>query len=187
MVYFIQAEIGGPVKIGYTSCPVEARLKSLQCGSPFKLRVLGVLGMANQKEERRLHREFEHYRVHGEWFNLDGVDFSFRNLHKILRTPDFEIDPPRSPASDKPRTLPGRYWPLARRVMESLQNVGPATAKELRARLGIVPTAKLGGLYTPNKLVPCLQMLNARGWVGYGNSRGGREYTRDTGFIWRAL
>lgn len=42
MIYFVQAEVGGPVKIGYAADP-EARLVALQCGSPFRLRVYATV------------------------------------------------------------------------------------------------------------------------------------------------
>lgn len=71
MIYFIQAGEGGPVKIGYTENPVDARLATLQTGAHEKLTLLTCLpgGMA---VERWLHTALSHLRVRGEWFRPDG-------------------------------------------------------------------------------------------------------------------
>lgn len=70
MIYVIQAEVGGPVKIGYTSGAPEARLRNLQCGSPFKLIVLATIPEGAVDEEANLHKRFQSSRLHGEWFEL---------------------------------------------------------------------------------------------------------------------
>lgn len=79
-IYFVQAECGGPVKIGFT-VDVDERVKALQCGSPFPLRVVatrpGTLGT-----EAELHRRFARHRLHGEWF--EASDDIERFLQKPL-------------------------------------------------------------------------------------------------------
>lgn len=69
MIYFIQAEGIGHIKIGFTdNDDALIRLASLQIGSPVKLRLLGtILGTAD--DEKDLHRRFAAYRIHGEWFD----------------------------------------------------------------------------------------------------------------------
>lgn len=69
MIYFIQAEQGGPVKIGYTTGEtIAARLSSLQTSCPFPLRVLRTMPGTTQ-DERALHARFADARLHGEWFH----------------------------------------------------------------------------------------------------------------------
>lgn len=68
MIYFIQAEGVGHIKIGFTADEdVLVRLADLQTGSPVPLRVLGTTPGA-VVEEKNLHRRFAAHRVHGEWF-----------------------------------------------------------------------------------------------------------------------
>jgi hypothetical protein len=78
-VYYIQAEEGGPVKIGKT-LQMYSRLQSLQGMSPQKLRLLAVepnfLEIGGDTESLR-HKRFEKNRLHGEWFTptQDMLDF----------------------------------------------------------------------------------------------------------------
>lgn len=71
MIYFLQPEGGGPIKIGYTSrdepWSASARLAACQTGSPLKLRLCSTMP-GTQKDERRLHGRFSESRLHGEWF-----------------------------------------------------------------------------------------------------------------------
>jgi hypothetical protein len=68
-VYF--AAIGDPyithVKIGFTSKNPVARLRNLQTGCPFKMRLLGFV-FGNEGREIDLHDVLENYRCEGEWF-----------------------------------------------------------------------------------------------------------------------
>lgn len=63
--YFVQAEQGGPIKIGYTAQPPEQRLANLQTGSPAVLRFVGLM---RGNRERELHAKFDGDRLHLEWF-----------------------------------------------------------------------------------------------------------------------
>jgi hypothetical protein len=66
VIYFIQRDDDGPIKIGTTRF-MRDRLASLRVGSPQPLTLLGVmpgdLGM-----ERHIHGRFSHLRLKGEWF-----------------------------------------------------------------------------------------------------------------------
>jgi predicted DNA-binding transcriptional regulator AlpA len=66
-VYFVQGEAGTPIKIGYTKHSVERRLKDLQTGAAFELRVLaqtpGCVSL-----ERDLHQIYQRIQTHREWF-----------------------------------------------------------------------------------------------------------------------
>ena len=66
VVYFIQAALGGPIKIGTTNNLAE-RFESLQTASPFPLRVLAVT-RGDRSGEQELHGRFATVRLHGEWF-----------------------------------------------------------------------------------------------------------------------
>lgn len=66
MIYFIQAGVGGPIKIGRSDYP-EARVAGLQTTSPAKLKLLRKLS-EHFAGERALHQKFANHRLHGEWF-----------------------------------------------------------------------------------------------------------------------
>jgi len=65
-VYFVQAEGGGPIKIGRAT-DVERRVADLQRYSPLPLHVLAV-AEGGSALETRLHQRFANTRKHGEWF-----------------------------------------------------------------------------------------------------------------------
>jgi len=66
VVYFIQSERGGPVKIGI-STNVQGRLASLQTGFPYPLKVLATTP-GGEGIEKGLHDIFAEHRLSGEWF-----------------------------------------------------------------------------------------------------------------------
>lgn len=71
MIYFIQA--GGndaPVKIGYTGDnDPRKRLKSLQGGNPYRLKIIGLILDGDPVQERALHYKFRDSSLEGEWFS----------------------------------------------------------------------------------------------------------------------
>jgi hypothetical protein len=72
-VYFIQAKNSKKVKIGRAVDP-EKRLKELQTGNPEELSILGLIDCESIYEadcrEEQLHKEFQHLRLQGEWFDF---------------------------------------------------------------------------------------------------------------------
>jgi Meiotically Up-regulated Gene 113 (MUG113) protein len=66
VVYFLQGETGGNIKIGYAG-DVAARVATFQPGSPVKLCILATQP-GGQPLEAALHRRFAAHRLHGEWF-----------------------------------------------------------------------------------------------------------------------
>jgi len=66
MVYFIQCEVTGRIKIGRAKNP-RRRLSEVQTGSPTKLRLVGTIP-GGRSEELELHAKFTGARLHGEWF-----------------------------------------------------------------------------------------------------------------------
>lgn len=66
-VYFIEATGAEQIKIGWTGLSVFNRLKSLQTGNAFVLKVVGVTPGTSQ-DEKALHAKFRDEHVRGEWF-----------------------------------------------------------------------------------------------------------------------
>jgi hypothetical protein len=66
-VYFIQAEAGGPIKIGI-SRDVERRRGELQRAERQALKVLATFEGTIQ-DESAMHTRFAAHRLHGEWFS----------------------------------------------------------------------------------------------------------------------
>jgi hypothetical protein len=67
VVYFIRA--GDAIKIGYTT-NLAARKRSLETASAVPLELLGSVS-GDRREEARLHREWWHLHIRGEWFHAD--------------------------------------------------------------------------------------------------------------------
>lgn len=65
-IYFIQADIGGLIKIGYAA-DIPKRLNAMQMGCPVQLVVLAQC-RGTGTYERELHQRFAGHRRHGEWF-----------------------------------------------------------------------------------------------------------------------
>lgn len=69
MIYFVQAEIIGRIKIGWTADEDAAvRLAMLQTASPVRLHLIATRPGGRCKE-RELHARFAHARTVGEWFD----------------------------------------------------------------------------------------------------------------------
>jgi hypothetical protein len=66
ILYFIQAESGGPIKIGIARDP-ERRLATLQTGNPEPLVIRRQI-RCSADMERRLHALFRSAHIQGEWF-----------------------------------------------------------------------------------------------------------------------
>jgi hypothetical protein len=68
VIYFVQAESVGHIKIGWhAGTDAAERVRELQVGSPVKLTLLGTMP-GERETEADLHRQFSHAHVHGEWF-----------------------------------------------------------------------------------------------------------------------
>jgi hypothetical protein len=68
VVYFVQAIIGGPIKIGWTGYyRLKGRLTGLQNGNPERLCVRALV-LGGRNVEAALHIEFADLRLEGEWF-----------------------------------------------------------------------------------------------------------------------
>jgi len=69
MIYFIENGQDGHIKIGYAKAP-EKRLKELQTGTPYPLKILKTIE-GDRKAEQAFHTVFGYCRVKGEWFKPD--------------------------------------------------------------------------------------------------------------------
>ncbi len=66
-VYFVQAGLSGPVKIGIAT-ELRPRLYDLQCSNHEALFVIAVILDAGRDEEQALHARFRGDWLRGEWF-----------------------------------------------------------------------------------------------------------------------
>ncbi len=67
-VYFVQATLTGPIKIGFTTKRMAGRLRELQGANHEELEILAVVP-GTKENELALHRRFAHLRIRGEWFH----------------------------------------------------------------------------------------------------------------------
>jgi DNA-binding XRE family transcriptional regulator len=72
VVYFVQCEGTGRIKIGRTTRPVIQRMRALQTSAPHALKLIGEFPEGHHGHtEGSLHRKFAHLRLRGEWFKDD--------------------------------------------------------------------------------------------------------------------
>lgn len=70
MIYIVRAQGTDLYKIGFTARQVEERLKEVQTGSPYPLKIIHTFD-GSQDDEKRMHLEFKQFLIHGEWFKLN--------------------------------------------------------------------------------------------------------------------
>jgi hypothetical protein len=78
-IYVIQAESGGPLKVGYGKKPM-ARLSNLQVGRPDAIRIVDSF-RGTEAVERALHRRLKPFKVRGEWFG--PAESVWPDLHEM--------------------------------------------------------------------------------------------------------
>ncbi len=66
MIYFIQADTGGPIKIGHSLNAIH-RLHMLQTANPNRLVLLRTID-GDFSTEANLHRQLALHNIRGEWF-----------------------------------------------------------------------------------------------------------------------
>lgn len=177
-VYFIQAIAGGPIKIGYAR-DVEKRLRDLQCGSPFVLRVI-CTEEGGQKYEAQLHRRFAKWRLHGEWFRLEGELKD--HLAAMRVTPagmkHIYADIP-NPANHGRRMPPGRWWMACRHVLCEMGDGEWVTARQIVDRLELTKE-------TQSRVWGALDKLHKNGWVDKkSEKREPHHHGRPAPHLWR--
>jgi len=69
LVYVIQEDNGGAIKIGCSSGNSFAlRLPALQTGNPRELKIVAIARNQSVQYEFELHRRFAQYLIRGDWF-----------------------------------------------------------------------------------------------------------------------
>lgn len=81
VVYFVQAGIGGNIKIGKAD-KLEVRLRSLQTAHHEKLIVLGVI-VGTGEIEKHMHALFHAERLEGEWFRASLELLKFISMNTV--------------------------------------------------------------------------------------------------------
>lgn len=66
-VYFIQSEVSGAVKVGFTKSSPWKRLSEIQVSTPDQLVLLGTKP-GDEQVERDLHEQLQRHHIRGEWF-----------------------------------------------------------------------------------------------------------------------
>jgi Meiotically up-regulated gene 113 len=79
VVYFLQAEGTGRIRIGISRRPLE-RIKEIRAGSSETLRLVAMIRGGKDKEAF-LHDLFADARIHGEWFEATPDLVSYINAH----------------------------------------------------------------------------------------------------------
>lgn len=101
MIYAIQSEKNGPIKIGKADRPWQ-RMHDLQIASPYLLRLMTYVNWHNDYE-RKIHKHLALHRLRGEWFRcsdavLTVVDLMMRddvsslNALIAVRAPSFTFN-----------------------------------------------------------------------------------------------
>jgi hypothetical protein len=105
VIYFAQ-EDSGHIKIGYTEGEPEARIKSLQTGSPTPITLLLAIE-GDRAAENGLHQRFSKHRLCGEWFkpSPEIVSYIISQSASLGAAKAFQ-----SAATSRPHTA--SPWPL---------------------------------------------------------------------------
>lgn len=74
MIYFIQCDGDGPIKIGKSSNPYKRR-NLFQIGCPYFLEIRAIYNGSITEDD--FHERFKEYNIHGEWFEPDEHIISF--------------------------------------------------------------------------------------------------------------
>jgi len=76
LIYFIQQQPDGPIKVGLSKDP-WSRCEQLQIGNPAPIKVIGV-AWGGADLEADIHRSFSHLKIRGEWFKPSD------KLHELI-------------------------------------------------------------------------------------------------------
>jgi hypothetical protein len=109
VVYFLRG--GDTIKIGYTT-NLAARQRSLETASAVPLELLASVP-GDRREEARLHREWWHLHIRGEWFHAD------EELLRYIRVLAGELAPEPDPQAQAQAAQ-------FRRVLATLDQAGLA-------------------------------------------------------------
>lgn len=171
-VYVVGCEGIQSVKIGWTTGPIEKRLKQLMIGSPYPLRLLWQSNPEhNAEKEQALHELFHAYRTHGEWFNFGNAD-PVALISAAIDLPPSPAarplfstpKPPQRPELNRPRPTVHRI--TQRDLLADLDEIlgdDPVMAPELPPRLrSLAPEATDYSKLTGKALIAELAMLGVK-------------------------
>jgi hypothetical protein len=90
-LYIIQSSNNGCFKIGRSKHP-KKRLKQLQTGSPFELKIILVIDNEGRKE-KSLHKRFPKREINckGEWFDFDLMGYLPDNITEMIDLDDVNL------------------------------------------------------------------------------------------------
>lgn len=89
MIYFIQEDRDGPIKIGVAS-NVKRRLQGLQVSSAHELHLRATMN-GNALVEKELHERFAEWRIRGEWFKPAPPVLALIEQHAQKKHPERHI------------------------------------------------------------------------------------------------
>lgn len=113
-VYFLTD--GEAIKIGKSIHGGKGRIMALQIGNPRELKLIGHY-VAEDGEERRLHKQFAHLCVNGEWHRPDVELLEYiDSLYRSHRLKDYQSPASALKSKDEPTPKPLEIClPLRRR------------------------------------------------------------------------
>lgn len=89
MVYFIQENLTGAVKIGFTD-NIKRRLTKMQADNSNRLIVIRTIDPATRVEERKLQYYFDYLHITGEWYLFDEqmltLDVAMLNITNVKKS-----------------------------------------------------------------------------------------------------
>ena len=89
MIYFVYDPKRDAIKIG-CAIDVNRRITALNIIHKTHLNVLGVMSGAIA-QERELHRQFQNYRIRGEWFRNHAVIYRYILEHAMIGEAKYEF------------------------------------------------------------------------------------------------
>ena len=123
MIYFVQVNGGGPIKIGFTRHAPTRRMVKLQSDCPWQIILLGAIP-GTVDDERKLHKEVAAFRTQGEWFEPTGAVLNLVN--RCLARPD------RWPLPEKKRRQAKYQHPICQ-----YRHVNGLTLINLAEKIGV--------------------------------------------------
>lgn len=131
IVYFVQINLDGPVKIGKTCDDVRNRLVTLRTGVPYPSTLLGVIETKDSELEATMHNRFRHLRICREWFRPD------EELMQFIRS---STVPPTNSSARHRRKQPGRNWSIRKeKVAIDLSDDEATWLRRKAKRCGVKP------------------------------------------------
>lgn len=165
-VYFVQAGVGGPIKIGI-STNVRARMVKMQTDAAAPLRLLAIVP-GDQQQEARYHRLVSSHKQSGEWFAPHADVFALIEAERA-RLGNIEI---LAPAKQKIPASRFQAWRIAQgmtaKESAALFQLDIATISQLenqRRYPSFVVMERIyrlsNGAVEPNDFAPWLERVGA--------------------------